>query len=145
MNYFEIECPKLGILHYEEEYDWYEGSFKVQQSEIPIRLLTDEDGKVTSALERATDFIREIEDRSELAKEYAAKRLLQIKNETWIEDGEEPLTIDRFKQQMTLESVSIDPNGEVSLHYNDGDLFWGHSIVAIVNCENRFMNAEIEG
>jgi hypothetical protein len=146
MNYPDIECPILGILHYQEEYDWYEGSFKFQQLDISIQLLTDEEGTVASALERATNFVEELESHAQSAKDYAAASLLTIKNETWIEDeDEEPLTIDRFKQQMTLESISIDSDGEVYFYHNDGDVFWGHCILVTMDNENNFIVAEIAG
>lgn len=34
MNYPDIECPELGTLRYEQEYDWYKGTLKVQSAEI---------------------------------------------------------------------------------------------------------------
>ena len=75
MNYPDIECPVIGILRYEEKYDWYEGQLKVQQSEISIQLLTD-DGAVASALKRATDFVKESEKHAQSARDYAVESLL---------------------------------------------------------------------
>jgi len=55
------------------------------------------------------------------------------------------LTIELFKQRITLESRSIASNGEVFLYYNDGDLFWGHCIVVTMDRENQLIAAEIKG
>jgi hypothetical protein len=146
MNYPDIECMELGTLRYEEEYDWYEGQIKVQQSDISIQLLTDEEGEVASSLKRATDFVGKLAHHAELAKEYAAQNLLELKNETWIEDdNEEPLTPEQFNQRMILESISIAPDGKVSFYHNDGDLFWGHCILVTMDSENNFIDAEIAG
>jgi hypothetical protein len=144
MNYPDIEHPELGKLRYEKEYDWYEGKLKVQKSDISIQLSTDEEGEVVSSLKRATDFVGELGNHVELAKEYAAQKLLELKNETWIED-EEPLTSQQFQQRMILESISIAPDGEVSFYHNDGDLFWGHCILVTMDSENNFIGAEIAG
>jgi hypothetical protein len=146
MNYPDIECPGIGMLRYEEDYDWYDGKLKVQTSNISIRLLTDAENSVASALKRATNLVGELEYYARLAKEYAAEGLLQLKNETWFDDeDEDPLTPDRFQQRMTLESIHIDSEGEVSFYHNDGDLFWGHCILVTMNSENRFIGAEIAG
>ncbi|WP_051038951.1 DUF2262 domain-containing protein [Chamaesiphon minutus] len=146
MKYPDIECPELGVLRYEEDYDWYKGKFKIQQSDISIQLSTDAENSVTSALTRATNLVGELENYAQLAKEYAAQGLLQVKNETWIDDeDEEPLTPEQFQQRMTLESICIDSDGEVSFYHNDGDLFWGHCILVTMNSENRFIEAEIAG
>jgi hypothetical protein len=146
MNYPDLECPELGTLRYKEEYDWYEGKLKVQQLDISIQLSTDEDSSVASAFKRATNLAGELENHALLAKEFAAQRLLQIKNETWIEDeDEEPLTTEQFQQRMILESISIDLDGDVSFYHNDGDLFWGHCILVTMDSENNFIIAEIAG
>jgi hypothetical protein len=146
MNYPDIECPELGILRYEEEYDWYQGQLKVQQSEISIRLSTDKDGEVAFAIERATNFVKDLEKHAHFAREYAVARLLTLKNETWIDDeNEQPLTPEQFTERMVLDSVSIDSDGDVSLYHNDGDLFWGHCILVTMDSENNFIGAEIAG
>jgi hypothetical protein len=146
MKYPNIERPELGTLRYQTEYDWYEGKIEVQHSEILIRLSTDERRKVAAALERATNFVSESERYAQLAKEYAAQGLLQIKNETWLEyEDEDPLTPEQFKQRMTLESISIDAAGEISFYHNDGDLFWGHCILVTMDSDNNFIGAEILG
>ena len=146
MNYPDIECPVIGILRYEEKYDWYEGQLKVQQSEISIQLLTDDDEAVASALKRATDFVKESEKHAQSAREYAVESLLTLKNETWMEDkDEEPLTPEQFKERMVLDSISIDSDGDVSFYHSDGDLFWGHCILVTMNSENNFTSADIAG
>ena len=145
MNYPDIECPVIGILRYEEKYDWYEGQLKVQQSEISIQLLTD-DGAVASALKRATDFVKELEKHAQSARDYAVESLLTLKNETWIEaKDEEPLTPEQFKEWMVLDSISIDSDGDVSFYHSDGDLFWGHCILVTMNSQNNFNSADIAG
>ncbi|WP_373543637.1 DUF2262 domain-containing protein [Chamaesiphon sp.] len=146
MNYPDIECPELGTLRYEEEYECYKGQLKAQQSELSIQLLTDEDGAVASALKRATDFVKELDKHAQSARDYAVEGLLAIKNEIWIDDeDEEPLTPEQFKERMVLDSISIDSDGAVSFYHNDGDLFWGHCILVTMDSENNFTIAEIAG
>jgi hypothetical protein len=146
MKYSNLEHPELGTLRYEKEYDWYKGQIKIRQSDISIQLSIDEAGDVTSALNRAANLAGELENYAQLAKKYAAEGLLQIKNEAWLDDDDEdPLTLEQFQQRMTLESISIYANGEVSFYHNDGDLFWGHCILVTMNSENNFTGAETAG
>ena len=146
MKYPNIEHPELGTLRYESTHDWYEGRIGLQESNIAIQLLMDEAGKVAPAIERASNFVGELGKYAKLAKEYAAQGLLEIKNEAWVDDeDEEPLTSVQFEQRMSLESLSIDPNGKVSFYHNDGDLFWGHCILVTMDSENNFIEAETAG
>lgn len=145
MNYPDLECPELGTLRYEEKYDWYEGKLKVKELDIAIQLSTDENNSVASAFKRATNLAGELKNYALLAQEFAAQRLLQLKNETWIDEGEDPLTTEQFQQWMTLESISIDSGGNVSFYHNDGDLFLGHCILVTMDSENNFIVAEIAG
>jgi hypothetical protein len=145
MNYPDIELPRIGILRYEAEYDWYEGQIKVQQSAISIRLSIEEEGELAFVCRRATNFVVELESHVQSAKEYAVERLLELKNETWIEENEEPSTPEQFKHRMVIESILIDSEGEVFFYHKDGNLFWGHCILVTMNSENNFISVEIAG
>ncbi|WP_309738293.1 DUF2262 domain-containing protein [Chamaesiphon sp. OTE_20_metabat_361] len=146
MKYPNLEHPELGTLRYENEYDWYKGQIKIRQSNVSIQLSVNEAGDVTSAFNRAANLAGELDNYAQLAKEYAAEGLLQIKNETWLDDNDEdPLTLEQFQQRMTLESIDIDSDGKVSFYHNDGDLFWGHCILVVMDSENNFTDAETAG
>jgi hypothetical protein len=145
MNYPAIELPRIGTLRYDKEYEWYEGQIKIQQLEIPVRLSTDEEGKVAFVCERVANLVLELESHLQAAKEYAVEGLLAVKNETWLEDDEEPSTPEQFKHRMVIESINIDSDGEVSFYHNDGDLFWGHCILVTMNGDNNFIGVETVG
>jgi hypothetical protein len=38
---------------------------------------------------------------------------------------------------MSIESISFDEQGEISIWYADGHLFWGHSILVSYNKEGQ--------
>jgi len=50
-----------------------------------------------------------------------------------------------FAKRMTLESISINTDGPVSLYYQDGDLFWGHTIVVRMGADHAFKDADVAG
>lgn len=78
-------------------------------------------------------------------KAFAASRLKEIKNTSWLEGGEKPISEQDFIQKIELDAVNAYSEGSFDVFFNDNDLFLGHSIV--VNVSNNFTlkNAEIAG
>jgi hypothetical protein len=72
-------------------------------------------------------------------------RLLPLKNDTWLEEGESPLTEDEFLSRMILESISVYNDGRFEFWHNDGDLFWGHAIQVRGNTRDGLTGADICG
>ena len=54
--------------------------------------------------------------------------LLTVKNESWLEEGQAELSEADFLSAVRLTSVSVDAYGGFDFWYDDGDLFYGHSI-----------------
>ena len=96
-----------------------------------------------SAVAMARDFLVWLGQNEPAAHQFAAAKLLDTHNEGWNEG--KPISAQTFIQRMTLESVSIDPEGKVELYYNDGDLFWGHSIVVSLAKDREFKDAYTAG
>jgi hypothetical protein len=46
---------------------------------------------------------------------------------------------------MKLSSISVYPDGDFDLFFDDGDMFWGHSIIVTGNINGEFSSAEIAG
>ena len=70
--------------------------------------------------------------------------------EEWLKatrPGEEyiPMTEDDFIRRISLESITIQDEGEYLLWFNDGDIFWGHTICVIGMVATGFMDAQIYG
>ena len=78
-------------------------------------------------------------------EEYAVQMLLPLKNESWLGDDESELSPEEFKSKVTLQSISIYPDGDFEFWHHDGDLFWGHSIQVSGNLIEGPMDADIPG
>ena len=65
-------------------------------------------------MERAREVIANSAGYADGAREYAVAKLLSLKNEHWLDEDEEPVTPEQFKQRMSLESVVFYPDGEVT-------------------------------
>jgi hypothetical protein len=62
------------------------------------------------------------------AQNFAIQELLPLKNQFWLEEGQEEVTADSFANSLQLETIAISWNGSIEFYYNDGDLFFGHTI-----------------
>lgn len=145
MNFPDLTHPTLGLLRYNPEYNHYKGQITFQQRQVLIYIETDDRDNITSLLDRADRCFCQLDIYAENAKDYAVWGLLEIKNQSWLDEDEEPLTAEQFKTCMTLESLVISSDGGVQFYYNDGDLFWGHCILIIIDSSDRFVKAEISG
>lgn len=78
-------------------------------------------------------------------RSYMVNKLLDLKNDSWLEEDEAELTAEEFLQRVALESIAVSSNGSFEFWYNDGDLFWGHSIMVHGSLEGGLDDAGIHG
>jgi hypothetical protein len=145
MNANDLEIPGIGLLRYEAEYSWYAVKIDVAQLVVEIRLALDEDEAIDGALARCRNLVAKIVAYAEKANQFAAEHLLELKNTIWLDDDEAPLTSDQFQDRIILESITISPDGELDFFHNDGDMFWGHSVLVSIDQDDRFIEANIAG
>ena len=78
------------------------------------------------------------------AKDYTTKKLLKLKNDLWLEEDEKEVTKKEFKARMRFTSLYVFSES-VNFYFDDGDLFWGHTIEVTVNQNLEFTDANIVG
>ncbi len=66
---------------------------------------------------------------TEKAIRFATERLLGLKNGAWLGEDETPLSPAEFGKKLTLTSVSVEAGGAFFFDFDDGDLFWGHTVI----------------
>lgn len=93
-------------------------------------------------MEAATANLSALDD---AARRYAAGELVEAKNDAWLDEDEEELTEIDFAGKMTLESVTLDEDGTLTFWYEDGDLFWGHTICVRQSAQGEWLSAEMMG
>ena len=75
----------------------------------------------------------------------AIEKLLGLKNEHWLADGESPVTAQEFAKRMTVGEISVAADGSFAFFHGDGDLFWGHCITVRGNLTDGPKDADIAG
>jgi len=123
-----INTELFGELNYDSTVHWYQGISNWKGAKIEVSFSIDGNWKINKGLQVATKIWKEQNIWEEKVKEYAVKKLLKLKNDSWIEEEEERVNSIEFRKLMRLESITFDSDGSFKFWYNDGDLFWGHSI-----------------
>ena len=80
----------------------------------------------------------------EKAKDYTAHKLLKLKNDLWLEEDEKEVTKKDFKDRMKFTSLYVFSES-TNFYFDDGDLFWGHTIEVTINQNLEFSAANIVG
>jgi hypothetical protein len=133
----KINDAIFGKLMINPEY----GDIIVQYQGVEYRIESPE------SLPKARQIAAELERYTTEAKVFAAKGMLELKNETWTDEDDDGnnvlLTSEQFMERMTLESISVD---EISstLWFNDGQLFFGH-VIAVMFDGSGWTEASIQG
>jgi len=130
---------------YDEALAWYEGSLAVGPDEILLYLAAETDAQATAVLSQAEAFLVSIEGMLSAAKDYAAEKLLDLRNEGWGEDGSPELSKDEFISNLVCFSILLYPTQNVEIIFRAGDLFSGHVVLISANMQGHFSDASIAG
>jgi hypothetical protein len=98
------------------------------------------------ALKTAHTLFEEQDKWSQKIRMYAAAELVDLAND-WIqeEDEIEEMTEEMFMDLMSLDTISVYPEGDFDFYFSDGDMFGGHSIIVEGNIDETFTRAQIAG
>jgi hypothetical protein len=129
-----------GLSFYEGQATWGSQATKVQISVTDIDQLAKPMQDAMALWAAQADWDARI--RAKMIQE-----LLPLKNESWMdeEEDETELTAEQFLARVQLESINIDPEGEFSFFYDDGDLFYGHVIIVSGTLSDGPTDATIAG
>ena len=73
------------------------------------------------------------------------KKLLELKNDAWLEIEEKEVTAAEFLERIKLESICFYDDSSFDLYYDDGDLFAGHTITVSISADRTSRDATIAG
>ena len=143
----------LGTFTLNHTVDWFEATVDWLGSEIALDFDRGVPEEMASAQEAGRALMASQADWDHRVRSYAAQELLSLAND-WAADAREeededsgaPLvTQEQFMERMELESIQLLPQGGFEFWFNDGDLFWGHSIHVTGSLESGPESAQMEG
>jgi hypothetical protein len=136
---------RFGTLTLDRSVDLWEGKASWTGGAVDVQLSARSEDELTAALEVARALWNDQAGWSERIQAYAVAQLLPLKNDSWLDDDEEPLTPAQFRARMRLESITVEPDGDFIFWHNDGDLFCGHTIQVVGNLQDGPTDADIPG
>jgi hypothetical protein len=71
--------------------------------------------------------------------------LLKLKNSNWLEENQAAITGVDLLNAVRLTSVNFLPDTGFELHFDDGNMFWGHTILVYVSAKREIKDAVIAG
>jgi len=123
-----INHPVFGELKYNDLTNKFEGAIDWMGSSVIIKIDHDEKGSSDSSLETLQTLYDDSDNWSKKITDYAVSTLLELKNDTWLEEGQSEITVSQFTAAMKLKTIIARPDGKFDFWHNDGNLFRGHSI-----------------
>ena len=137
--------PQFGLLTLDRRLDWYEATPEWCGNAIRLWIPAKPADAVEKSLGVARRLWTEQEEWQRRITAFAIAELLALKNDTWLDEGEAEIGEADFARRMVLESVSVKEDGTFEFWHNDGELFWGHSIMVSGNLADGPTDAGIHG
>ena len=142
-----IWVPELGTFTLNRLVNWFEA--EVEWLGQPARLDIDREEDWDACVEQAKALMAGQKGCDEKVRAFAAQELLDQAND-WARDaaeGEEPeeITREQFMERMELDAIQISADGRFEFWFNDGEMFWGHSIHVTGSLETGPERAQMEG
>jgi len=135
----------FGTFTLDRSINWYETDTRWGAARIILYLATDNSDEIAGLLDSAKAMWKDQRAWNKRIRDFAVQELLVLKNETWLDVGEQEVTADQFKKRMTLESITLHPDGDFTFMHEDGDLFCGHAIEVSGNLTDGPTDADIPG
>jgi hypothetical protein len=135
----------FGELVFDRRYELYLGNAEWNGQPVQLMVHPDTLSKVTTAINVARELWKDQATWNQRVLDCVVAELLPVKNESWLEEGGSPLTRDEFERLMTLSCIVIKEDESFEFSFSDGDLFWGHEIVAEGTLKEGMQFANIHG
>lgn len=140
-----LEDEVLGRFTLDRQVNWFEADVDWLGQTVRLSFDWDEDEAMEDSLRTAKALMADQEEWNRRVLARASEDLLELKNDSWLEEDEEELDAEKFEARLELESIEVRPEGEFCFWFEDGDLFWGHSITVEGTLEGGPEQADIQG
>lgn len=134
---------RLGDLVYDANVDWWSGKLPFGGHDVDVNVTVPSQLERSAALDRAASAIERLD--CDALKLYAADQLLALHNDTWRDEDDDETDAEGFAARMIPRALTVGEDGSVTAWFDDGDLFWGHSIHVSLDAELRPTDAGIAG
>lgn len=139
-----LDVPELGTLTLVRRVNWFSGQIPWGNASVQLNLDMADADEADELIATARKIWKMQDEWERRTKEYAASQLLQLKNDSWLDEDEAEVTSQEFRERMVLESMTIHA-ADLEFYFQDGDLFWGHAILVNATHDGKLLDAGICG
>lgn len=139
-----VQDDLLGELTLDRDVNWFDGEATWNGNVVRVTVTPTDDGSLESGRATAAELWADEASWARRIEGFAVGELLDNAN-GWLEIGTASHTREGFLSRLKLNSISLLPDGQFEFWYDDGDLFWGHSICVRGDVANGPHDASIEG
>lgn len=142
-----IKDPSFGSFLLDRRVNWLAGSAKWLKKAVKLNLSMDGATDQQQLLSTARILWGAQADWDKRVRECATAKLLPLKNSAWLDEdqGEKELTTTQFNRRMKMESITVHADGRIDFWFDDGELFFGHSIAVHGTLKDGPTHAEMCG
>ncbi len=144
-----LELTTIGKLVYNDEYEWYEGSFIDKENTIKVRIHYATQKKLEKLL---------LFTEKQMNSKFYEKMLLEmeaemitLKNDIWLgedeETGEEepPISVEEFRKRISVSDIIFYDDCSSVIYCDDDDIFFGHTIAIDIDKKGKYKTANLAG
>lgn len=140
-----FEDRQFGTFTLDRRVDWYEAETHWMSKPVRLSFNADEPDKMGKSLATARQLWADESAWQQKIDRCALEHLLDLKNDNWLGEEETEVSPEEFAERMRIESISVQSDGSFEFWYDDGDLFWGHTIMVSGSLESGCTDAGIHG
>ena len=137
--------PEFGVFTLERRVNWYEANPVWCGAAVRLTVPAGSPNEIQKSLAAARKLWADQEEWHRRITAYAVQKLLELKNDNWLDEGEAEVSEEEFGRRMVVETISVNPGGSFEFWHDDGDLFLGHSIMVSGNLKDGPKDAGIHG
>ncbi len=112
---------------------------------VELHLWLDETEELDDAIKCAREFWASSDKWNQRILDCITRDLLPLKGESWQEEDGSTVSREQFEARMVLRHITIRPDGDFEVWYDDGNLFFGHDIAAMGKLGSDELSAGIHG
>jgi hypothetical protein len=71
--------------------------------------------------------------------------MIKLKNEVWLEEEELPITSESFRNRVKITTIRFYDDLSSEIYCDDGDIFWGHTIVINIDKKGNYKQVNLAG
>ena len=144
-----IYVEDLGTFTFNRQVGWYEAEIKWVDGTVRLDFDKGNEEAMKAAQATAKALLSDDKSWDERVRTFAAEKLTDLANQ-WAKDAEEEaapeeITAEDFARRMELDAIQVDDQGGFTFWFDDGEMFWGHSIRVSGTLSDGPDDAQMEG